>query len=192
MEGNLSKALWLGVSILLFIAVVTLGLSIFGGMKEVSTVATTRIGDLSQTIAEEEFRIYDGKEVKGNDVLSALGTFSGRSGEIIVFVATLGSNSGNPININLTSGAGLDRSNYTQYISRTSGTLKAENKCVILSVSGGELLTSVSKTVMDADRRDCENPNLTSRYINPSGKFISHLVYDDNLKIRGVLFAQKD
>lgn len=192
MEGNLSKALWLGVSILLFIAVVTLGLSIFGGMKNVSNLANDRVGAISQSMAEEEFRMYDGKEVRGDDVLSALGTFSGRSGEVIVFIATLGSNSGTPVNLNLNTGTGLDSSYYTEYISRTSGTLKADNRCAILSVSSGDLLSSISKTVMDAERRDCENPNLTSRYINPSGKFISHLVYDDNLKIRGVIFAQKD
>ena len=192
MEGNLSKALWLGVSILLFIAVVTVGLSIFGGMKEVSNLASDRVGAISQSMAEEEFRMYDGKEVKGDDVLSALGTFAGRSGEVIIFVATLGSNSGNPVNLNLSTGTGLNTSSYNQYISKTTGTLSADNRCAILSVNSGELLSSISKTVMDAERRDCENPNLTSQYINPSGKFISHLVYDTNLKIRGVIFAQKD
>jgi len=192
MEGNISKALWLGVSILLFIAVVTIGLSIFGGMKEVSNFANDRIGSISQNMEEEGFRIYDGKEVKGDDVLSALGTFSGRSGEVIVLVATLGSNGGNPVNLDLSTGTGLNISNYNQYISKTTGTLRADNRCAILSVSSGELLTSISKTVMDAERRDCENPNLTSKYINPSGTFISQLVYDTNLKICGVIFAQKE
>ena len=139
MEGNISKALWLGVSIFLFIAVVTIGLSIFGGMKEVSLLANDRVGAFSQNMTEEEFRMYDGKEVKGDDVLSALGTFSGRSGEVIIFVATLGSNSGNPVNLNLSTGTGLNTSYYTQYISKTSGTLSAENRCAILSVSSGEL-----------------------------------------------------
>jgi len=192
MEGNLSKALWMGVSILLFIAVVTIGLSIFGGMKEVSNLANARIGSISQSMAEEEFRMYDGKEVKGDDVLSALGTFSGRSGEVIILVATLGSNGGNPVNLNLSADTSLNLSNFNQYISKTNGTLRVDNRCVILSVNSGELLSSISKTVMDAERRDCENPNLTSKYINPSGKFISHLVYDTNLKIRGVIFAQKE
>jgi len=191
MEGNLSKALWLGVSILLFIAVVTIGLSIFGGMKEVSNLANDRIGSISQSMAEEEFRMFDGKEVKGDDVLSALGTFSGRSGEVIILVATLGSNGGNPVNLDLSAGTGLNITDYNQYISKTNGTLRVDNRCVILSVNSGELLTGLSKTVMDAERRDCENPNLTSKYINPSGKFISHLIYDTNLKIRGVIFAQK-
>jgi hypothetical protein len=107
-------------------------------------------------------------------------------------VATLGSNSGNPVNLNLSTGNSLNSSSFTQYISETSGTLSVDNRCAILSVNSGDLLSSISKTVMDAERRDCENPNLTSKYINPSGKFIAQLVYDENLKIRGVIFAQQD
>jgi hypothetical protein len=61
-----------------------------------------------------------------------------------------------------------------------------------LSAGSGSLLTGHSKTVIDAARRDAENPNLTSKYINPSGKFISYLIYDENLKIRGVIFAQTE
>ncbi len=193
MEGNLSKALWLGVSILLFIAVVTIGLSIFGGMKDVSSVANDKVGSIAQNLTEEEFRMFDGKEVKGDDVLSALGTFSGRSGEVIIMVATLGNNGGNQVNLDPSSNTntGLQAS-YTDYISGKNGTLKVDNRCIIMSLASGSnnLLTSQSKTVMDAARRDAENPNLTSKYINPSGKFISHLIYDDNLKIRGVIFAQ--
>jgi hypothetical protein len=191
MEGNLSKALWLGVSILLFIAVVTIGLSIFGGMKEVSSLANDKVGSIAQSLAEEEFRMYDGKEVRGDDVLSALGSFSGRSGDVIVMVATLGNNSGNPINLDPSANTGLG-ANYTKYISNTTGTLSVDNRCIILSAGSGSLLTGHSKTVIDAARRDAENTNLTSKYINPSGKFISYLIYDENLKIRGVIFAQTE
>lgn len=192
MEGNLSKALWLGVTILLFIAVVTVGLSIFGGMKDVSNLANDKVGSITQSLAEEEFRMYDGKEVRGDDVLSALNSFAGRSGEVIILVATLGSNSGNPINLDLSTSTSISMSNFTKYISDTTGSLKVEDRCIILSASSGNLLKSISKTIIDAARRDSESPNLTSRYINPSGKFISQLIYDDNLKIRGVAFAQKD
>lgn len=191
MEGNLSKALWLGVSILLFIAVVTIGLSIFRGMKEVSSLANDKVGSIAQNLMEEEFRMYDGKEVRGDDVLSALGGFSGRSGELIVMVATLGNNGGNPINLDPSANTGLG-ANYTKYISNTTGTLSIDNRCIILSSGSGNLLSGYSKTMIDAARRDAENPNLTSRYINPSGRFISHLIYDDNLKIRGVIFAQTE
>ena len=48
MDSNISKALWLGVSILLFIAVVTIGLSVFGSMKDASAVLTTHINSIAQ------------------------------------------------------------------------------------------------------------------------------------------------
>lgn len=192
MDGNLSKALWLGVSILLFIAVVTIGLSIFGGMKDVSIIANDRIGSITQNMAEDEFRVFDGKEVKGDDVLTAIGNFSGRSGEVLVLVATLGSNGGNPIDLDPVKNTGLSISSYTQYVSKTSGSLSSDDSCAILSAGSTNLLASVSKTVQDAARRDAENPNLTAHYINPSGKFIAHLIYDTNLKIRGVILAQEE
>lgn len=112
MEGNLSKALWLGVTILLFIAVVTVGLSLFGGMKDVSSMANTQVGAIAQSMIEEEFRMYDGKEVKGDDVLSAINAYAGRSGEIIILVSTLGKG-GTPVNIDLTNATSVNISSFT-------------------------------------------------------------------------------
>ncbi len=192
MDGNLSKALWIGVSILLFIAVVTIGLSIFGGMKDVSSMANDRIGAMSQGLSEDEFSLFDGKDVNGSDVLTALDNYSGNSGEIIILVAPLGKNSGNSTNLNPDTNTGLHLSSYNQYISQTSGSLSTENRCIILSGGTGNLLTNVSKTVQDAARRDAENPNLPSLYINPSGNFKAHLIYDSNLVIRGIIFAQME
>ena len=54
MDGNISKALWLGVSILLFIAVVTIGLSVFGTMRDVSAAASGNINSIAQSLAEED------------------------------------------------------------------------------------------------------------------------------------------
>jgi hypothetical protein len=190
MDGNISKALWLGVSLLLFAAVVTIGLMIFGNMKNATDSANDKIGSIAQSVAEEEFRPFDGKQVKGDQVLSAIRNFSGRSGEVIVLVATLGANSGTPVGLNPTgTGTGLTISSYTQYVSTTSGTLSAKDNCVIITASG-ELFQSISKTLQDANLRDAENSNLPSRYINPSGKFQAYLIYDANQVIRGIICAQ--
>lgn len=190
MEGNLSKALWLGVTILLFIAVVTVGLSIFGGMKEVSSTANNQVGAITQSMTEEEFRMYDGKEVKGDDVLSAINFYSGRSGEIIILVSTLGKSS-TAVNLDLTNNTSVSLSNFTQYISDSNGSIKVDERCIILSSTDDSLLKSRSKNLIDASRRDCESPNMTTKYINPSGKFMAQLVYDTNMKVRGIAFAQK-
>lgn len=190
MDSNISKALWLGVSILLFIAVVTIGLSVFGSMKDASAAANDSINSIAQSMAEEDLRAFDGKEVKGDQVLGAINNLSGRSGEVIVLVATLGSNSGKSVDLDPYKGFGLSIDRYTQYVSKTEGTLFAQDDCVILSNGSDELMRSVSKTVRDAARRDAENTNLAGKYINPAGRFRSYLIYDTNQVIRGIICAQ--
>lgn len=190
MDGNISKALWLGVSILLFIAVVTIGLTVFGSMKEVSVAANDKIGSVSQSLSEEPFRKYDGKEVTGDQVLSSIGEFSGQSGEIIVLIATLGANGGSAVVLNPGGSTAPSLSSFTQYVSRTSGSLSVRDKCFVLSGGSGNLLESLSSNLQNADMRDAENANLTGRYINPAGKFMAHLIYDNNQKIRGIILAQ--
>jgi len=192
MDSNISKALWLGVSILLFVAVVTIGLTVFGTMKDASTAANKNISSIAQNLSEVDFMAFDGKDVKGEQVLSAITDLTGRSGEVIVLVATLGSNGGTPLNLDPANSSGLNISNYTQYVSETDGTLSVDSKSksIILSNGKGELLKSVSKTVRDAARRDAENSNLPGKYINPAGKFRSYLIYDTNNVIRGIICAQ--
>ncbi|HOQ76452.1 MAG TPA: hypothetical protein PK369_07800 [Thermoclostridium sp.] len=193
MDGNISKALWLGVSILLFVAVVTIGLSIFGTMKDTSAAANENINSIAQSLAEEDFRAFDGKEVKGDQVLSAINNLSGRSGDVIVLVATLGSNSGQSVNLDPPKKTGLNLGSYAQYVSETSNNalLSADdNGCVILSSKSDQLLNTISKTARDAKRRDAENSNLPGKYINPAGRFRSYLVYDENQVIRGIICAQ--
>jgi len=130
MDSNISKALWLGVSILLFIAVVTIGLSVFGSMKNASAAANSNINSIAQSMAEEDLRAFDGKEVRGEQILSAINTLSGRSGEVIVLVATLGSNGGRSLDLDPKRGTGLSISSYTQYVSETKGSLSADGNCV--------------------------------------------------------------
>lgn len=193
MDGNISKALWLGVSILLFVAVVTIGLSIFGTMKDTSAAANENINSIAQSLAEEDFRAFDGKEVKGDQVLSAINNLSGRSGDVIVLVATLGSNSGQSVNLDPPKKTGLNLGSYAQYVSETSNNalLSADdNGCVILSSKSDQLLNTISKTARDTKRRDAENSNLPGKYINPAGRFRSYLVYDENQVIRGIICAQ--
>ncbi len=188
MDGNITKALWLGVSILLFVAVVSIGITVFSGMKDIGDTANDRIGSIAASLADEEFRAYDGKQVKGDDVLSAIGSFGGQSGEVIVLVRTLGDGSALDLEPGTTAPA---LSSFEQYVSRTGAALKVEDKCFMLTSGTGELLTVQSKTLQDAARRDAENSNL-GKYINPSGRFMSQLIYDSNQKIRGAIFAQME
>ncbi|NLM73512.1 MAG: hypothetical protein GX184_05730 [Clostridiaceae bacterium] len=192
MDGNLTKALWIGVSILLFIAVVTVGIGIFSQMRDASNTAAGRLESITKNMEEEGFRRFDGNEVSGSQVLSAISEYSDKTGEFIILVATLGSNGGNAVDLKPESNTVPDIGKFTEYISETNGSLKCEENCIILSGSSDELLTSKSANLRNAQRRDAENSNLTSKYINPSGTFISHLIYDENLVIKGIAFAQKE
>src|SRR5690606_21991985 len=98
-------------------------LSVFGTMRDVSAAASGNINSIAQSLAEEDFRAFDGKEVKGDQVLSAINNLSGRSGEVIVLVNTLGLNGGSSLGLDPHTGAGLNLSNYTQYVSQTNGSL---------------------------------------------------------------------
>lgn len=187
MDGNISKALWLGVSILLFVAVVTIGITVFNGMKDVGDTANDRIGSITASLADEEFRAYDGKQVKGDDVLSAIGSYGGQSGNFIVLVRTL--DAGAASNLDPATGSAPAISGFSQYVSSTTSTLSIKDKCFVLTAGSGDLLALQSRNLQDAARREAENSNLGG-YINPSGRFMSHLVYDENQKIRGAIFAQ--
>ena len=187
MDGNISKALWLGVTILLFVAVVTIGITLFNGMKDIGDEADDRIGAIAGSLADEAFRAYDGKTVKGDDVLTAISTFAGQSGELIVLVDTLGD--GTATTLNPESGS-LTLTAFAQYVSSTSRSIGTDDRCYVLSEGNGSMFTTQSKKLQDAARRDAENSNLPGRYINPAGRFASQLLYDTNQKICGAIFAQ--
>ncbi len=187
MDGNISKALWLGVSILLFVAVVTIGITVFNGVKDVGSTANSRIGSISANLADDEFRVYNGKQVKGDDVMSAIGSFGGQSGDMIVLVRTLGM--GTAVALDPSTGGAPTIGSFEQYVSNAGGSLSIKDKCYVLDTGSGDLLSIKSKNLQDAARRDAENSN-RDKYINPSGRFMSHLVYDSNQKIRGIVFAQ--
>jgi hypothetical protein len=188
MDGNISKALWLGVSILLFVAVVTIGLTVFNNMKDGSEQASKKISSISDSLGEQEYRTYDGKEVKGDDVISAISMFGGRSGDVIVCVRTLGA--GAQETLDPSSGSAPAIGGFDQYVSNTTAGISVKDKCFSLTAGSGDLLKTVSKNLQAASRRDAEDSNLTAKYVNPAGRFMSQLLYDSNQKIRGVIFAQ--
>lgn len=187
MDGNMTKALWLGVTILLFVAVVTIGITLFNGMKDIGDESGARIGSIASSLKDEIYRPFDGKQVKGDDVLTAISTFGGQSGEVIVLVDTLGDGSAVALN---PEGTAPSMGAFESYVSTTNRTLSVEDRCFVLSSGTGSLFASQSKKLQDAARRDAENSNLPGKYINPSGRFMAHLVYDANQKICGAMFAQ--
>ncbi len=188
MDGNMTKALWLGVTVLLFVAVVTIGITLFNGMKDIGDESGKRIGSIASSLKDDVYRPYDGKQVKGDDVLTAISTFGGQSGEVIVLVDTLGD--GSAATLDPDSGSAPSIGSFARYVSDTTRELSVEDRCYVFSSGTGALFSSQSKKLQDAARRDAENSNLPGRYINPTGRFMAHLVYDANQNICGALFSQ--
>lgn len=88
MDGNISKALWIGVGILFFIGVVTLGLTLFNKGKDVAQKQTESLSQLEKGLAEAEFDNYDNRSVSGAEVVSAIKNFREDSEVMSISVST--------------------------------------------------------------------------------------------------------
>ena len=86
MDGNIQKALWLGVSILLFLAVVAIGMSVFQSVRGGTSDALESVNATNQQLNNAKYSMYDNQEVSGNDVISAINNFKLQSGEIQIVV----------------------------------------------------------------------------------------------------------
>lgn len=86
MDGNIQKALWLGVSILLFVAVVMVGMSFFFSGQEMAAEGAEALDETTRELSNAQFSMYDNKEVSGSDVISAINKYKQRSGDLQVIV----------------------------------------------------------------------------------------------------------
>ena len=86
MDGNIQKALWLGVSILLFVAVVMIGMSFFFSGQEMASEGAEALDETSRELSNAQYSMYDNKEVSGSDVISSINKYKQRSGDIQVIV----------------------------------------------------------------------------------------------------------
>ncbi len=75
MDNNVTKALWLGVGILFFIGVVSLGLSMFDKGKSAVSKQSENLSELEKALSESEYSMYDNEEVTGADVISCIKKF---------------------------------------------------------------------------------------------------------------------
>lgn len=88
MDSNISKALWIGVGILFFIGVVSLGLSLFNKGRDVTQKQTDSLTNLEKTLAEAEYASYDNRTVSGAEVLSAIKNYRDKSDTFAISVTT--------------------------------------------------------------------------------------------------------
>ncbi len=120
MDNNISKALWIGIGILFFIGVVSLGLSIFNRGKSVANHQNEALGDLERSLAESEFDKYDNQSVTGAEVLSAIKNYRDKAELISVSVTT---NKGNNTYLN---SASFTDDNVSLGSAKSSGDIETE------------------------------------------------------------------
>ncbi len=75
MDNNIGKALWIGVGILFFIAVVSLGLSMLDQGRSIAQDQSENLADIQRRLSDAQFDIYDNQSVTGSQVLAAIKQF---------------------------------------------------------------------------------------------------------------------
>ncbi len=86
MDGNIQRALWLGVSVLVFLAVVSIGMGMVQAGNNVAKEGQEKLNDIGASLSASEYASFDNAMVSGNDVISALNKYKHDSGEIQIQV----------------------------------------------------------------------------------------------------------
>jgi len=161
MDQNIQKALWLGVSIMMFIAVVSTGLFLFNQGRTVAEVGGDQLENMTEQLANAKYQAFDNDVVSGSMLINTIKEYKSKSGEFLIVV-----NTSYPSN--------------QDYIS--SGTVSGT-----ILTSG---LTKLSRTDIDNDIKNLNDTTSTS-YINPHGEFLAQLIYDNNDVVKGILATQQ-
>lgn len=161
MDQNIQKALWLGVGVMMFIAIVSTGLFLFNKGKNLADASGEHLDSMSEQLASIQYEKFDNMVVTGGDVLNAIKQHKPKSGSFIIEVHT-------------------NHPSSTQYIS--SGTISS-------NVLNGSL-SEKTKAAMDEDLQQSKDVD-ASEYINPQGSFMTQLVYDKNDVVKGIVAKQQ-
>lgn len=88
MDGNIGRALWIGIGVLFFIAVVSLGLSLLDQGRNIAQEQSEQLTDFQQRLSESEYSAFDNQEVVGTQVMSALRGFKQDADVLAISVTT--------------------------------------------------------------------------------------------------------
>lgn len=88
MDGNIGRALWIGIGVLFFIAVVSLGLSLLDQGRDIANEQSSQLAEVQKKLSESEFSVYDNQEVVGTQVMSALRGFKAESETLAIAITT--------------------------------------------------------------------------------------------------------
>lgn len=88
MDGNIGRALWIGIGVLFFIAVVSLGLQLLDQGRDIAQEQSSQLAAVQQRLSESEFSPYDNQEVAGTHVMSAIRGYKDKGETLAIFVTT--------------------------------------------------------------------------------------------------------
>lgn len=161
MDQNIQKALWLGVGIMMFVAVVSTGLFLFNQGRTVAEVGGEQLDSVAEQLALSKFQAFDNDVVSGSMLINTIKEYKTSGGEFIIVVNTSYPSS-------------------TQYIS--TGTVSSNT---LTSVLAGK-----SRSDNDTDIQNL-NDDTSTTYINPHGEFMAQLIYDGNQVVKGIFAVQQ-
>lgn len=161
--NNAQRALVMAAGIFLAIALITIAVIIFGSAQDATKTAQSSFSDLQTELSQTSFAAYDGTTLSGNQVLSAIRKFAGTE----------------EFGIRVQTGKHKQSDFEGVWYNYTANFVGSGNTGIVDSLdpsADGTLENAMTESHID--------------YINPSGKFESKLIYDNNNVIRGILFSQ--
>ncbi len=161
MDQNIQRALWLGVGIMMFVAVVSTGLFLFNQGRAVAEVGGEQLSVVSEQLSLAKYQAFDNEVVSGSMLINTIKEYKSSDGEFIILV-----NTSYPSN--------------SQYIS--TGSVSANT----LTSS----LTGKTRASTDSDLQAL-NDETSTTYINPHGEFMAQLIYDSNDVVKGIVANQQ-
>jgi hypothetical protein len=161
MDQNIQKALWLGVGIMMFVAIVSTGLFLFNKGKAVAEIGGGQLDTVSEQLAMSKYNSFDNEIISGSMVINTIKEYKNEGEEFIISVST-------------------SYPSTTQYIS--TGTITSN------IVSG--TLTAKARTANDTDIQNL-NDDTSSTYVNPHAEFMAQLIYDNNDVVKGIVVVQQ-
>ncbi len=92
MDQNIQKALWLGVGIMMFVAIVSTGLFLFNKGKTLADASGSQLDAMSEQLAGIQYEKFDNTHISGGDLLNAIKQYKTETGKFFIDV-TLKNNS---------------------------------------------------------------------------------------------------
>ncbi len=89
MDGNIQKALWLGVGIMVFLAVVAIGMAALSKGQNLSEESMAKLDDTSRALANADYNIFDNQMKSGTDAVNAVKKFRAAGDDIGITIDPL-------------------------------------------------------------------------------------------------------